>query len=88
MKQDICSMTIGEKRVFTFMTQALGLMADLDLGTFGKEHGFGKYLTEISRRNGTPEMDGRSTIHRRFYSRLYVLTPFPHNKSPQLDRYQ
>ena len=40
-------MTIGEKRVFTFMTQALGLMADLDLGTFGKEHGFGKYLTEI-----------------------------------------
>ncbi|THH05764.1 hypothetical protein EW145_g4558 [Phellinidium pouzarii] len=33
MKQDICSMTIGEQRVFTFMTQAVGLMADLDLGT-------------------------------------------------------
>lgn len=32
MKQDICSLTIGEKRIFTFMTQALGLMADLDLG--------------------------------------------------------
>ena len=81
-------MTIGEKRVFTFMTQALGLMADLDLGTFGKVLGFGKHLTEISRRNGTPEMDGRSTIHRWFYSRLYVLTPFLHNTSLQLDRYQ
>ena len=88
MKQDICSMTIGEKRVFTFMTQALGLMADLDLGTFSEVLDFGKYLTEISSRNGTPEMDGRSTIHRWFYSRLYVLTPFPHNKSLQLDRYQ
>ena len=32
MKQDICSATIGDKRVFTFMTQTLGLMADLDLG--------------------------------------------------------
>lgn len=26
-------MTVGDKRIFTFMSQALGLMADLDLGT-------------------------------------------------------
>lgn len=37
MKQDICSMTIDDKRIFTFMSQALGLMADLDLGEFISE---------------------------------------------------
>ena len=33
MKQDICSVTIGDKRVFSYFSVALGLMADLDLGT-------------------------------------------------------
>jgi hypothetical protein len=33
MKVDIFSMTQGDKRVFTYMSQALGLMADLDIGT-------------------------------------------------------
>ena len=32
MKHDICSVTVGGQRVFSFMSQALGLMADLDLG--------------------------------------------------------
>ena len=33
MKQDVCSLTFsGKKRIYTFMSQALGLMADLDLG--------------------------------------------------------
>lgn len=33
MKLDICSVTIGDKRVFSYFSVALGLMADLDLGT-------------------------------------------------------
>ena len=33
MKQDICSVTIDDKRVFSYFSVALGLMADLDLGT-------------------------------------------------------
>ena len=32
MKQDILSITQGEKRIFSYMSQTLGLMADLDLG--------------------------------------------------------
>ena len=32
MKQDILSITKGEKRIFSYMSQTLGLMADLDLG--------------------------------------------------------
>lgn len=32
MKQDICSMTLGDKRIFSYFSVALGLMADLDLG--------------------------------------------------------
>lgn len=33
MKVDLFSMTQGEKRSVSFMSQALGLMADLDIGT-------------------------------------------------------
>jgi sphingosine kinase len=33
MKVDLFSMTQGEKRSVSFMSQAVGLMADLDLGT-------------------------------------------------------
>lgn len=33
MKVDLFSFSQGEKRVISFMSQALGLMADLDLGT-------------------------------------------------------
>ena len=33
MNVDVCSVTQKDKRVFSFMTQAIGLMAELDLGT-------------------------------------------------------
>ncbi|KAL5529633.1 hypothetical protein ACEPAG_5618 [Sanghuangporus baumii] len=33
MKQDICSVMLGDKRVFCYFSVSLGLMADLDLGT-------------------------------------------------------
>jgi sphingosine kinase len=33
MKIDLFSMSHGDTRTITFMSQALGLMADLDLGT-------------------------------------------------------
>lgn len=33
MKVDLFSMTQGEKRSVSFMSQAVGLMADLDIGT-------------------------------------------------------
>ncbi len=33
MAMDIFSMTQGDKRYMSFMSQALGLMADIDLGT-------------------------------------------------------
>ncbi|KIP09577.1 hypothetical protein PHLGIDRAFT_126171 [Phlebiopsis gigantea 11061_1 CR5-6] len=33
MNVDVCSVTQGDKRFFSFMTQAIGLMAELDLGT-------------------------------------------------------
>lgn len=33
MKVDVFSMTQNGKRTITYMSQALGLMADLDLGT-------------------------------------------------------
>ena len=33
MRQDICSLSIGEQRIFNYFSVALGLMADLDLGT-------------------------------------------------------
>ena len=32
MQIDVCSVSQGDKRVFSTLTQALGLMADLDLG--------------------------------------------------------
>lgn len=32
MRHDICAVTLGERRILSFMTVALGLMADLDLG--------------------------------------------------------
>ena len=34
MQIDVCSVSQGDKRVFSTLTQALGLMADLDLGKF------------------------------------------------------
>ncbi|KLO13544.1 hypothetical protein SCHPADRAFT_874023 [Schizopora paradoxa] len=33
MRHDICAVILGERRILSFMTVALGLMADLDLGT-------------------------------------------------------
>ena len=33
MQIDVCSVSQGDKRFFSTLTQALGLMADLDLGT-------------------------------------------------------
>lgn len=33
MPIDICSVTQKDKRVLSFLSQAIGLMADLDLGT-------------------------------------------------------
>ena len=33
MQIDVCSVSQGDKRVFSTLSQALGLMADLDLGT-------------------------------------------------------
>ena len=33
MNVDVCSVTQGDRRYFSFMTQAIGLMAELDLGT-------------------------------------------------------
>lgn len=33
MKLDMFSMTQGSKRTWTYLSQAVGLMADLDLGT-------------------------------------------------------
>lgn len=33
MKLDICSVQQGQTRVMSFMSQAIGLMADIDLGT-------------------------------------------------------
>ncbi|KAL5532732.1 LCB4 [Sanghuangporus sanghuang] len=33
MKQDICSVMLGDKRIFCYFSVSLGLMADLDLGT-------------------------------------------------------
>lgn len=32
MKLDISSVTLGDKRIFSYMSQAMGLMADLDVG--------------------------------------------------------
>lgn len=32
MQIDVCSISQGDQRVFSTLTQALGLMADLDLG--------------------------------------------------------
>lgn len=33
MQIDVCSVSQGDKRIFSTLSQALGLMADLDLGT-------------------------------------------------------
>lgn len=33
MKVDVCSLVQGEKQSLSYMSQAVGLMADLDLGT-------------------------------------------------------
>lgn len=33
MPVDVTSVTQGDKRVFSFMSQAIGLMSELDLGT-------------------------------------------------------
>lgn len=30
---DICSVTQGDTRIYSFLSQAFGLMADLDMGT-------------------------------------------------------
>lgn len=73
MKQDICSLTIGEKRIFTFMTQALGLMADLDLGTssslvYCREASHRQTIHIVNFRHGTSTMDGRPSLCRRFSS--------------------
>lgn len=63
MKQDICSLTIGEKRIFTFMTQALGLMADLDLGASSSlvsrwVASYRQTIHIVNFRHGTSTMDG------------------------------
>lgn len=74
MKQDICSLTIGEKRIFTFMTQALGLMADLDLGAssglvsrWEASHRQTIHIVNFFR-YGTSTMDGRPSLCRRLSS--------------------
>jgi sphingosine kinase len=33
MKLDLCSVQQGENRIISFMSQAIGMMADIDLGT-------------------------------------------------------
>lgn len=33
MKIDLCSFTQKDKRVLSFLSQAIGLMAELDIGT-------------------------------------------------------
>lgn len=33
MKVDLCSVTQKDRRTFSYMSQATGLMADLDMGT-------------------------------------------------------
>lgn len=33
MPVDVASVTQGDKRILSFMTQAIGLMSELDLGT-------------------------------------------------------
>lgn len=36
MQIDVCSVSQGDKRVFSTLSQALGLMADLDLGRLSR----------------------------------------------------
>lgn len=33
MPLDVCSVTQGDRRTYSFISQAYGLMADVDLGT-------------------------------------------------------
>jgi hypothetical protein len=33
MKLDLCSVQQGDNRIISFMSQAIGMMADIDLGT-------------------------------------------------------
>lgn len=65
MDLDVCSVTQGDKRVWSFFSQSLGLMADLDLGKLSSFI-IQVYLsgTYIFYRNGKPEMDGRHKIRR------------------------
>lgn len=53
MKLDLFSLTQGDRRTFSFMSQAIGLMADLDLGT---EHlrwmGDGRFIYGFVRDGG------------------------------------
>ena len=46
MEIDVCSVSQGDKRVFSTLSQALGLMADLDLGRLSRRAAIPAALTE------------------------------------------
>ena len=61
MPLDLCSVTQGSSQTFSFLTQAFGLMADLDLGT---EHL--RFVSSLSSCNmkltAILQMDGRYAL--------------------------
>lgn len=61
MKHDMCSVMLGGKRIFSYMSQAIGMMADVDLGRVHLRLKTKKTLNE-EYRYGTFAVDGRHTI--------------------------
>lgn len=63
MKQDLCLLIQGDTRVITYMSQALGLMADLDLGMFYLNSALRKTVSYHLCRDRKSSLDGRHSIH-------------------------
>lgn len=71
MRHDMCTVNLGEQRVLSFMTVALGLMCDLDIGKLEKDAIFVQWI-DLFVRYGTPPVLGRRSFHVRLPSRMCV----------------
>lgn len=76
MALDLCSFTQGEKRIFSFLSVASGLVADLDLGT---EHlrSVLSFQLHSNEADLISQSTGKYSIHPRIPLRLHLPYPLP-----------
>ncbi|OSC99075.1 hypothetical protein PYCCODRAFT_1438681 [Trametes coccinea BRFM310] len=101
MKIDLCSFTQGEKRYISFMSQSMGLIADVDLGTdplrfMGAQRFILGFIYEVIRHKSCPykvsikvaQSDKRKMVQDMHADRARAQAAFPAPAAPSEDQDQ